>query len=228
MDSVPRDVTLPSLDRLSAVTTSSTLDGETAGSLRVQKLQRDNNLHGTMSPSTATIGNNSSEGSNGLMALPAVMDLVADSQDEFGSGGSALFSDISTPTRSWKQIDVHQDSKQRGSPPRRSSSSPATPRTSQKGVRSTSKGGRSKSPTSAEFRAAIKENHKMEMEIGEYQKTLDEMSAAMANLHQEDYGSTIRIQELERRCEIASKQSGHLVSHHQHHMAEAWGKFEEK
>ena len=162
------------------------------------------------------------------MALPAVMDLIADSQDEPGSGGSALFSDISTPTRSWKQIDVRQESKQRESPPRRSSSSPATPRTSQKGVRSTSKGGRSKSPTSAEFRAAIKEKNKMEMEIGEYQKTLDEMSAAMANLHQEDYGSTIRIQELERRCEIASKQSGHLVSHHQHHMAEAWRKFEEE
>ena len=89
-------------------------------------------------------------------------------------------------------------------------------------------GGRSKSPTSAEFRAAIKESNKMEVEIGEYQKTLDEMSAAMANLHQEDYGSTIRIQELERRCEIASKQSGHLVSHHQHHMAEAWRKFEEE
>ena len=180
------------------------------------------------SPSTATFGNSSSGGSNGLMALPAVMDLVADSQDEPGSGGSALFSDISTPTRSWKQIDVRQESKQRESPPRRSSSSPATPRTSQKGVRSTSKGGRSKSPTSAEFRAAIKEKNKMEMEIGEYQKTLDEMSAAMANLHQEDYGSTIRIQELERRCEIASKQSGHLVSHHQHHMAEAWRKFEEE
>ena len=78
-------------------------------------------------------------------------------------------------------------------------------------MRSTSKGGRSKSPTSAEFRAAIKEKNKMEMEIEEYQKTLDEMSAAMANLHQEDYGSTIRIQELERRCEIASKQSGHLA-----------------
>ena len=155
------------------------------------------------------------------MALPAVMDMIADSQDEPGSGGSALFSDISTPTRSWKQIDVHQESKQRGS-----SSSPATPQTSQKGVKSTSKGGRSKSPTSAEFRAAIKE--KKEMEIGEYQKTLDEMSAAMANLHQEDYGSTIRIQELERRCKIASKQSGHLVSHHQHHMAEAWRKFEEE
>ena len=162
------------------------------------------------------------------MALPAVMDLVADLQDEPGSGGSALFSDISTPTRPWKQIDVRQESKQRESPPRRSSSSPATPRTSQKGVRSTSKGGRSKSPTSAEFRAAIKEKNKMEMEIGEYQKTLDEMSAAMANLHQEDYGSTIRIRELERRCEIASKQSGHLVSHHQHHMAEAWRKFEEE
>ena len=104
-----------------------------------------------------------------------------------------------------------------------------TPRTLQKGVRSTSKGGRSKSPTSAEFRAAIKEKNKMEVEIGEYEKTLDEMSAAMANLHQEDYGSTIRIQELERRCEIASKQSGHLVSsHHQHHMAEAWRKFEEE
>ena len=178
------------------------------------------------SPSTATFGNSSSEGSNGLMALPAVMDMVADSQDEPGSGGSALFSDISTPTRSWKQIDIRQESKKRESPPRRSSSSPATPRTSQKGVRSTSKGGRSKSPTSADFRAVIKEKNKMEVEIGEYQKTLDEMSAAMANLNQEDYGSTIRIQELERRCEIASKQSGHLVSHHQHHMAEAWRKFE--
>ena len=72
----------------------------------------------------------------------------------------------------------------------------------------------------------MKEKNKMESEIGEYQRTPDEMSAAMANLHQEDYGSTIRIQELERRCEIASKQSGHLVSHHQHHMAEAWRKFE--
>ena len=125
------------------------------------------------SPSTATFGNSSSEGSNGLMALPAVMDMIAVSQDVPGSGGSALFSDISTPTRSWKQIDVHQESKQRESPPRRSSSSPATPRTSQKGVRSTSKGGRSKSPTSAEFRAAIKEKNKMETE--EYQKTLDEI-----------------------------------------------------
>ena len=143
------------------------------------------------------------------MALPAVMDMVADSQDEPGSGGSALFSDISTPTRSWKQIDIRQESKKRESPPRRSSSSPATPRTSQKGVRSTSKGGRSKSPTSADFRAVIKEKNKMEVEIGEYQKTLDEMSAAMANLSQEDYGSTIRIQELERRCE-------------------AWRKFEEE
>ena len=142
------------------------------------------------------------------MALPAVMDMIADSQDEPGSGGSTLFSDISTPTRSWKQIDIRRESKKRESPPRRSSSSPATPRTSQKGVRSTSKGGRSKSPTSADFRAVIKEKNKMEVEIGEYQKTLDEMSAAMTNLNQEDYGSTIRIQELERRCEIASKQSG--------------------
>ena len=45
-------------------------------------------------------------------------------------------------------------------------------------------------------------------------------------LHQEDYGSTIRIQELERRCDIASKQSGHLVSHHENHMAKAWRRFE--
>ena len=187
------------------------LDGETAGLLRVQKLQKYNNPHSTMassaSPSSATFGNDSSEGSNGLMALPAAMDMVADSQDEPGSGGSALFSDVSTPARSWNQVAIHQESKQRDSPPRRSSSSPATPRASQKSVRSASKGGRSKSPTSADFRAAIKEKNKMEMEIGEYQKTLVEMSAAMANLHQEDYGSTIRIQELERRCEIASKQS---------------------
>ena len=152
--------------------------------------------------------------------------MVADSQDEPGSGGSALFSDISTPTRSWNQVAIHQESKQKDSPPRRSSSSPATARASQKSVRSTSKGGRSKSPASAEFRAAINDKNKMEMEIGEYQKTIDEISAAMANLHQEDYGSTIRIQELERRCDIASKQSGHLVSHHQRHMAEAWRKFE--
>ena len=37
------------------------------------------------SPSTATFGNSSSEGSNGLMALPAVMDMVADSQDKSGA-----------------------------------------------------------------------------------------------------------------------------------------------
>ena len=173
------------------------MDGETAGLLRVQELQKINNPHSTMessaSPSTATFGNDSSEGSNGLMALPAVMDMVADSQDEPGSGGSALFSDISTPTRSWNQVAIRQESKQRDSPPRRSSSSPATPRASQQGVRSTSNGGRSKSPTSAEFRAAIKEKNKME--IGEYQKTIDEMSAAMTNLHQEDYGSSRRLWE---------------------------------
>ena len=160
------------------------------------------------------------------MALPAVMDMVADSQGESGSGGSVLFSDISTPARSWKQVATRQESRQRDSTPRRSSSSPATPRASQKSVRSSSKEERSKSPTSAEFRAIIKEKNKMESEIGEYQKTIDEMSTAMANLHQEDYWITIRIQELERRCEIASKQSGHLVNHHQHHMAEAWRKFE--
>ena len=106
------------------------------------------------------------------MALPAVMDMVADSQGESGSGGCVLVNDISTSLF----------------------------------VRS---------------RAIIKEKNKMESEIGEYQKTLDEMLTAMANLHQEGYGSTVRIQELERRCEIASKQSGHLVNHHQHHMAEA-------
>ena len=156
------------------------------------------------------------------MALPAVMDMVADSQGESGSGGSVLFNDISTCARSWKQVAIRQESNQRDSPPRRSSSLPATPRASQKSVRSSSKGGRSKSP----IRAIIKEKNKMESEIGEYQKTLDEMSTAMASLHQEDYGSTIRIQELERRCEIASKQPGHLVNHHHHHMAEAWRKFE--
>ena len=46
------------------------------------------------------------------------MDMIADSQDEPGSGGSALFSDTSTPTRSWKQIDIRKESKQRESPPR--------------------------------------------------------------------------------------------------------------
>ena len=68
-----------------------------------------------------------------LQRAPAVMDMVADSQDEPGSGGSALFSDISTPTRSWNQVAIRQESKQRDSPPRRPSSSPATPRASQKG-----------------------------------------------------------------------------------------------
>ena len=58
-------------------------------------------------------------------------------------------------------------------------------------------------------RVWLLEKNKMESEIGEYQKTLDEM-LTMANLHQDDYGSTIRIQELERRCEIASKQWGIL------------------
>ena len=179
--------------------------------MRVQELQKNTNLHNTMEssagPSTATFGNDSSEGSNGLMALPAVMDMVADSQGESGSGGSVLFNDISTSAKSWKQVAIRQESNQKDSPPRRSSSSPATPRASQKSVRSSSKGGRSKSPTGAGIRAIIKEKNKMESEIGEYQRTLDEMSAAMANLHQEDYGSTSRIQELERRCEIASKQS---------------------
>ena len=99
--------------------TSSTLDRETAGYLRVQELQKNNNLHSAMessaSPSTATFGNDSSEGSNGLMALPAVMDMVADSQGESGGGGSVLFSDISTPARSWKQIAIRQESRQRDS-----------------------------------------------------------------------------------------------------------------
>ena len=34
------------------------------------------------------------------MALPAVMDMVADSQGESGSGGSVLFNDISTSAKS--------------------------------------------------------------------------------------------------------------------------------
>ena len=170
-------------------------------------------MESSASPSTATFGNDSSEGSNGLMALPAVMDMVGDSGGEFGSSGSALFNDIPTSERSWRQIAIRQEPKQKDSPPRRSSSSPQPPRASRKDVRSSSKGGDPDLP-GAEVRAIIKEKN----------KTLDEMSAAMANLHQEDYGSTIRIQELERRCEIASKQSGHLVSHR--HMAEAWRKFE--
>ena len=49
--SVPRDVTLPSLDRLSAVTTSSTLDRETAGLLRAWGQSRNDNLHSTMASS---------------------------------------------------------------------------------------------------------------------------------------------------------------------------------
>ena len=122
-----------------------------------------------------------------VLQLLGTTDMVADSQGESGSGGSALFNDISTSAKSWKQVAIRQESNQRDSPPRRSSSSPATPRASQKSARSSSKGGRSKSPTSAEVRAIIKEKNKMESEIGEYQKTLDEMSTAMANLHQEDY-----------------------------------------
>ena len=78
--------------------------------MRVQELQKNNNLHSTMessaSPSTATFGNDSSEGSNGSMALPAVMDMVAASQGESGSGGSVLFNDISTSAKSRKQVII--------------------------------------------------------------------------------------------------------------------------
>ena len=176
VDSVPRDVTLPSLDRLSAVSASSTLDGETAGLLRVQELHKNNNPHSTMassaSPSTATFGNDSSEGSNGLMALPAVLDMVADSQDEPGSGGSALFSDISTPSRSWKQIAIRQESKQRDSPPRRSSSSPATPRASQKGVRSTSKVGDPNHPQVPSFALQSKRRTRWRWRSGNIRRRL--------------------------------------------------------
>ena len=38
----------------------------------------------------------------------------------------------------------------------------------------------------------------MESEIGEYQKTLDEMSTAMANLHQEDYGTGETMQDCQQ------------------------------
>ena len=82
-------------------------------------------MESSASRSTATFGNDSSEGSNGLMALPAVMDMVADSQGESGSGGSVPSNDMFASAKSWKQVAIRQESNQRDSPPRRSSSSPA-------------------------------------------------------------------------------------------------------
>ena len=178
MYSVPRDVTLPSLDRLSAV------------SQALHWTERQlvycgyRNYRSTITH-TVQWHLQQAQVLQLLGDVPAVMDMVADSQDEPGSGGSALFSDISTPTRSWNQVAIFIRSRSREILRREDHHLHQRPR------------GRRR-PTSADFRAAIKEKNKMEMEIGEYQKTPDEMSAAMANLHQEDYGSTIRIQELER------------------------------
>ena len=62
----------------------------------------------------------------------------------------------------------------------------------------------------------IKEKNKMEMEIGHLMKCRQRWRIFIKKTMGAPSG------------ELASKQSGHLVSHHQHHMAEAWRKFEEE
>ena len=114
------------------------------------------------SPGTATFGNDSSSGSTGMLAVPA----IADSPDTQQSASSGISYDLSHS--SWKEVGHAVWSKD-GEKKRSSSASLSTPRRSVKGVMSPARKekGRSKSFTGSSPSKVTQENKTLKQEVEE-------------------------------------------------------------
>ena len=149
------------------------------------------------SPGTATFGNDSSSGSTGMLAVPA----IADSPDTQQSASSGISHDLSHS--SWKEVGHAVWSKD-GEKKRSSSASLSTPRRSVKGVMSPARKekGRSKSPTGSSPSKITQENKTLKQEVEEAKRHL---AMLQESYERDDQGNVTRIQELERRAGMSEQ-----------------------
>ena len=165
------------------------------------------------SPGTATFGNDSSSGSTGMFAVPA----IADSPDTQQTASSGISHDQSHS--SWKEVG-HAVWPRDGEKKRSSSAASATPRRSVKGVMSPVKKekGRSKSPTGSSPSKITQENKTLRQEVEEARRNL----AMLQELYErDDRGNFKRIQELERRAGMSEQQVAHILKRSNEQLQEA-------
>ena len=155
------------------------------------------------SPGTATFGNDSSSGSTGMLAVPA----IADSSDTQQSASSGISHDLSHS--SWKEIGHAVWSKD-GEKKRSSSASLSTPRRSVKGVMSPARKekGRSKSLAGSSPSKVTQENKTLRQEVEEANRHL---AMLQESYERDDQGNVTRIQELERRAGMSEQQVAHIL-----------------
>ena len=159
------------------------------------------------SPGTATFGNDSSSGSTGMFAAPA----IADSPDTQRSASSGVSHDQSHS--SWKEVG-HAVWSRDGEKKRSSSASLSTPRRSVKGPVRKEKG-RSKSPTSSNPSKITQEN-----KTGRG-RGYAQFGYATGVIYERDHGIVTRSQELERRAGMSEQQVAHILKRSDEQLREA-------
>ena len=165
------------------------------------------------SPGTATFGNDSSSGSTGMLAVPA----IADSPDTQQSASSGISHDLSHS--SWKEVGHAVWSKD-GEKKRSSSASLSTPRRSVKGVMSPvrKEKGRSKSPTGSSPSKITHKNKTLKQEVEAAKRNL---AMLRESYERDDQGNVTRIQELERRAGMSEQQVAHILKRSDEQLREA-------
>ena len=165
------------------------------------------------SPGTATFGNDSSSGSTGMIAVPA----IADSPDTQQSASSGISHDQSHS--SWKEAGHAAWSKD-GEKKRSSSASLSTPRRSVKGVMSPARKEkeRSKSPTSSNPSKITQKNKTLRQEVEEATRNL---AMLQESYERDDHGNVTRIQQLERRAGVSEQHAAHILRRSDEQLREA-------
>ena len=165
------------------------------------------------SPGTATFGNDSSSGSTGMLAVPA----IADSPDTQQSANSGISNDLSHSP--WKEVGHAVWSKD-GEKKRSSSASLSTPRRSVKGVMSPARKekGRSQAPTGSSPSKITQENKTLKQEVEEAKRHL---AMLQESYERDDQGNVTRIQELERRAGMSEQQVAHILKRSDEQLREA-------
>ena len=165
------------------------------------------------SPGTATFGNDSSSGSTGMLAVPA----IADSPDTQQSASSGTSHDLAH--LSWKEVGHAVWSKD-GEKKRSSSASLSTPKRSVKGVMSPvrKEKRRSKSPTGSSPSKISQENKTLKQEVEEAKLHL---AMLQESYERDDQGNVTRVQELERRAGMSEQQVAHILKRSDEQLREA-------
>ena len=165
------------------------------------------------SPGTATFANDSSSGSTGMLAVPA----IADSPGPEQSASYDISHDLSHS--SWKEVG-HAVWPKDGEKKRSSSASLSTPRRSVKGVMSPvrKEKGRSKSPTGSSPSKITQENKTLKQEVEEAKRNLAMLQESYVR---DDQGNVTRIQELERRAGMSEQQVAHILKRSDEQLREA-------